>query len=75
MALDLLGEERGDLREPVELVGVLLAADRLAVDHVQIDHAHVADRRAEDAPLRIVEAGDAVLTSASGWRARIATPL
>ena len=62
------------LRQPVQLVVVLLVADGLAVDHVQIDHAHVADVAARMRRCGVVEAGMSVTTSpaarATAWRRR-----
>jgi hypothetical protein len=42
----------------VQFVRVLLIADGLAVHHVEVHDANVADRRGEDATLRIVQAVD-----------------
>lgn len=50
-------KEPRDLGEPVQLVGIFLAADGLAIDHIQVGDAHVANRGDEDAPLRIVQPG------------------
>ena len=58
MAVQLVGDERPDFLEPVELVFVLVAADGLAIDHVQIDQPHPVVGPGDDASLWIVQIGN-----------------
>ena len=64
-----------NLFQPVQFVGVFFTADFLAIDDVEIQYPDTADGGAQDAPLRVVQAGDIGEDVSAGVLLRMATPL